>query len=410
MVLEIWSLFVIWYLEFGILNQMVLHIDMDAFFASIEQAINPRLKGKPLIVGSRGNKLHTVVCAASYEAKALGIGSGMSTREALQLCPTAEFVPAQQGRYIWTSEQIFEMLKGYGFEVVYASIDEFQMDIGDAADGLILAKAIQKQILETFNITASIGIAKNWLLAKLGSKLNKPKGVVLLTEDNLTEVLANVPVEKLCGVGKASEEVLHNLGIKTCLDIYQKSGDFLQSIFGKNGTNLFISLHSRDRFDTQEFEVNPKSVGHSYTLPWASQNPGFIKAWIRFLAEMVAQRLRQKGLVSKTVHLWLSMPETAHFGAQKTFQQASNDGYEIYHRCLKIMAGTGRKTPKIRALGVSCSNLCQNNYLPLFREEKRREELIKAMDKINNRYGEGSIYPAVVSITRKMPWEHKVNL
>ncbi len=381
---------------------MILHIDMDAFFASIEQAINPRLKGKPLIVGSRGNKMHTVVCAASYEAKRLGIGSGMSTRDALQLCPEAEFVPAQQGRYIWTSEQIFEMLKEYEFQQVYASIDEFQLDIGDETDGLKLAQTIQARIRETFNITASIGVARNWLLAKLASKLNKPNGIAILTEDNLESILANVEVSKLCGVGKASEEVLHGLGIKTCLALYQKSADFLEGVFGKNGTNLYISLHSTDRFDTEEFEENPKSVGHSYTLPWGSQNTGFIRAWLRLLSEMVAERLRQKNLVSKTVHLWLSSPERPHFGAQKTYQQATHDGYEIYYRCLKIMANYAKDAPKIRALGVSCSNLEANPYHPLFKEVERREGLIKAVDKINSRYGDGSIFPAVVTLTRKM--------
>ena len=102
---------------------MILHIDMDAFFASIEQAVNPRLKGKPLIVGSRKNKLYTVVCAASYEAKVLGINSGMPTKQAFRLCPNLEFVPAEQSKYIWTSEQIFELLKAYGFRLNYASID-----------------------------------------------------------------------------------------------------------------------------------------------------------------------------------------------------------------------------------------------------------------------------------------------
>jgi DNA polymerase-4 len=375
---------------------------MDAFFASIEQAINPRLKGKPLIVGSRDNKMYTVVCAASYEAKSLGIDSAMSTKEAFQICPNLEFVATDQSKYIWTSEQIFQMLKGYGFEVVYASIDEFQMDIGDHADSRSLAESIQRQIQKAFNITASIGIAKNWLLAKLASKLNKPNGIAIITEDNLVGLLGKIPVEKLCGVGKASEGTLHNLGIKTCLDLYQKSGDFLQRIFGKNGINLYISLHSTDRFDTQDFQPNPKSIGHSYTLPWASENSRFIRAWIRLLAEMVAWRLRQNNLVANTVHLWLNCPETANFGSQKTFQQATNDGYEVYHRCLKIMANSGQKAPRIRALGVSCSNLCQNNYAPLFKQQKRREELIKAMDKINNRYGDGSIYPAVITITRKM--------
>src|SRR4030042_969113 len=123
---------------------MILHIDMDAFFASIEQAVNPRLKGKPLVVGSRDNKLHTVVCAASYEAKALGIDSGMPSDEAFKLCPDLKFVAAEQGKYIWTSEQILGMLQGYGFQVEYVSIDEFQLDIGKETQAEGLAKAIKE--------------------------------------------------------------------------------------------------------------------------------------------------------------------------------------------------------------------------------------------------------------------------
>lgn len=380
---------------------MILHIDMDAFFASIEQVVNPKLKGKPLIVGSRNSKFHTVVCAASYEAKACGIDSGMPSIEAFKLCPNLEFVPAEQSKYIWTSEQIFEMLKEYGFEVAYASIDEFQMDILEN-NPQELAENIQKRIYETFNITASIGVAKNWLLAKLASKINKPNGIAIITEANLTETLKKTAVEKLCGVGQKLTQVLHDLGVKTCLDLYLKSVNFLEKNLGKYGLNFYISLHSTDCFDSNENESEPKSVGHSYTLPRASKNPVFIKAWIRLLSEMVAERLRQNNLVSNTVHLWLNGPEIGNFGAQKTFQQAIDDGYEIYLRSLKIMAKFGQKTPKIRALGITCSNLATSNYPPLFKEQKRREDLIKTMDKINSRFGDGSIYPAIIDLTKKM--------
>lgn len=381
---------------------MILHIDMDAFFASIEQAINPRLKGKPLIVGSRDNKFHTVVCAASYEAKACGIDSGMPSLEAFKLCPDLEFVPSQQGKYIWTSEQIFEMLKGCGFEVVYASIDEFQLDIGDKANPQELAGAIQKQIQDTFNITASIGIAKNCLLAKLASKVNKPNGIAIINEDNLKEILGRIPVEKLCGIGQKTSELLSVLGITTCLDLYQKSAHFLEENLGKYGLNFYIALHSSDRFNIQEVDEKPKSVGHSYTLPRASETPRFIRGWLRLLSEMVAARLRKNNLVSYTVHLWLSGPEIGSFGAQKTFQQATNDGYEVYLRTLKIMAKIGQKMPKIRALGVSCSNFCLSEYPPLFMEQKRRGDLIKTLDKINSRFGEDSIFPAITLFARKM--------
>jgi len=382
---------------------MILHIDMDAFFASIEQAINPGLKGKPLIVGSRNNKLHTVVCAASYEAKAYGIESGMPSGEAFKLCPNLEFVAAEQGKYIWTSEQIFEMLKSYGFEVIYASIDEFQIDVTAETNARTLANSIQKRIQENFNITASIGIAENCLLAKLASKINKPNGIAIINKDNLPEILGAIPVEKLCGIGKSTQQIMHNLGIKTCLELYLRPVDFLKQKLAKYGLNLYVSLHSTEHFDTQELDANPKSVGHSYTLPRACKTTQFILAWIRLLSEMVGFRLRQNNLLANTVHLWLNGPQIANFGAQKTFQQATNDGYEIYQRCLKIMAKLGLKTPGIRALGVTCSNLSQNDYHPLFKEQKRREELINAIDRINNRFGDGSIYPAIIAITRKIP-------
>ena len=382
---------------------MILHIDMDAFFASIEQAINPRLKGKPLIVGSRDNKMHTVVCAASYEAKACGIDSGMASAEAFKLCPNLEFVAADQSKYIWTSEQIFKMVQEYGFETVYASIDEFQLDISDNPKPRNFAETIQRRIQETFNINASIGIAKNFLLAKLASKLNKPNGIAVITEENLSEILSKTAVKKLCGVGEKTAEALLLLGVKTCLDTYQKSPEFLEKYFGKNGLSLYISLHSNESLKNYADEApNPKSIGHSYTLPRASKNPRFIQGWIRLLSEMVAERLRQQNLVCATIHLWLNGPELGNFSCQKTYQQATNDGYEIYLKSLEILAKTGPGMPAIRAIGVSSSSLSQCSYSPLFIEQKRREALLRTLDKINSKIGNGTIYPAIITLTKKM--------
>ena len=363
---------------------MILHIDMDAFFASIEQAINPRLKDKPLIVGSRGNKMHTVVCAASYAAKVLGIHSGMPSREAFSICPKLEFVPADQAKYIWTSEQIFELLKEYNLPLNYASIDEFQLDLGDHLEPLNLAKKIREQIYANFNITASVGIAKNWLLAKLASKLNKPDGITLIDDSNFEQVLRQTPLNKLCGMGgKIGANFIVN-GLKSCWDLYLNLPGFFNNNPGK-----FEEVTSR-----------PKSVSHSYTLPTAQINPQVICAWIRLLSEMVATRLRQQNLLSATVHLWLNGPQIGNFGAQKTYQIATNDGYEVCQRNLKIMEKLTQKNPRIRAIGVTCSGLSKAIYEPLLTEDIRREGLIKALDRINNRFGEGSIYPAVTVLTR----------
>lgn len=367
---------------------MILHLDMDAFFASIEQAINPRLKGKPLIVGSRGNRMHTVVCAASYEAKRLGIHSGMSSREALLKCPDLEFVPADQSKYIWTSEQIFQLLKGFNLPLNYASIDEFQMDLGSHENPLTLGKIVKGKIYVNFNITASIGLAKNWLLAKLASKLNKPDGLTLIDDSNFEQVLRKASLDKLCGMGGKTGQAFMNQGLKTCWDLYLNLPAFFDENPGK--------------FDENSGKPSelPKSVSHSYTLPKAQINPQVICAWIRLLSEMVATSLRQQNLVSSTVHLYLGGPQIGNFGAQKTYQTQTNDGYEIYQRAFKIMAKPGLKNPSIRVIGVTCSSLSWGIYQPLLSEEIRREELIKALDRINNRFGEGAIYPAITAFTR----------
>ncbi|MDD5506242.1 MAG: DNA polymerase IV [Candidatus Omnitrophica bacterium] len=367
---------------------MVLHIDMDAFFASIEQAINPRLKGKPLIIGSRGNRMRTVVCAASYEAKALGIHSGMPSREAFARCSNLEFVAADQAKYIWTSEQIFDLLKSYDLPLNYASIDEFQMDLSGYQNPASLGKKVKEKIYANFNITASVGIAKNWLLAKLASKLNKPDGLTLIDDSNFETVLRKAPLDKLCGMAGKNGASLMAKGIKTCWDLYLDLPAFFDENPGK--------------FDENSGKSNekPKSVSHSYTLPKAQINPQVIQAWIRLLSEMVSARLRHKNLVSATVHLWLNGPEIGNFGAQRTYQTPTNDGYEICQRALKIMARSALKNPKIRAIGVTCASLFWGTYQPLLREEIRREGLIQALDRINNRFGEGSIYPAITDLTR----------
>ncbi|MFA5350812.1 MAG: hypothetical protein WC357_05740 [Candidatus Omnitrophota bacterium] len=368
---------------------MILHIDMDAFFASIEEAINPRLKGKPLIVGSRGNRMHTVVCAANYAAKALGIHSGMPTKRAYSIYSKLEFVTADQAKYIWTSEQILGFLKGFNLPLNYASIDEFQLDLSGCLGikPVSLGKEIKAQIYADFNITASVGIARNWLLAKLASKLNKPDGLTLIDDSNFEQVLRKASLDKLCGMGGKNGKVLMVKGLETCWDLYLNLPGFFNNNSGKFEENPGKPTEK------------PKSVSHSYTLPRDQVNHQVIQAWIRLLSEMIAVRLRQQNLVSATVYIWLNGPVIGNFGAQKTHQVSTNDGYEIYQRALKIMARSSLRNPRIRAIGVTCGSLSHGIYHPLLKEEARRERLIQALDRINNRFGEGVIYPANTTLT-----------
>ncbi|MDO8489182.1 MAG: hypothetical protein Q7S42_03620, partial [Candidatus Omnitrophota bacterium] len=193
---------------------------------------------------------------------------------------------------------------------------------------------------------------------------------------------------KLCGMAGKTGQIFIGQGLKTCWDLYLNLPDFFDENPGKFNENSGKSSEK------------PKSVSHSYTLPKAQINPQVIQAWIRLLSEMVATRLRQENLVSQTVHLYLCGPEIGNFGAQKTYQVQTNDGYEIYQRAIKIMGKSALINSRIRAIGVTCSSLSWGIYQPLLSEEIRRKGLIQALDRINNRFGEGSIYPAVTVLTR----------
>ena len=374
---------------------------MDAFFASIEQSVNPYLKGKPLVVGARANKMHTVVCAASYEAKALGIESGMPTSEAFRICPELNFVVADQDKYLWTSEHIFGLLKGLGFPIRYASIDEFQMDIGNLVDPTGLARGIQHQIQQLFKITASVGIAKNWLLAKLASKINKPNGLVILTEENLKDILCTIPLNKLCGTAGKRGDFLLSEGLRSCLDLYQMPLSWLKLKLGKVGQELYFNLHANEHFQEAE-EQNPKSIGHSYTFARIVQNRYFIQAWLRLLSEMVGRRLRALNLEARSQSLILWGPEIGNFSCQKTFSQATNDSFEIYRRAVKIMLQKKPRLSGVRGLGVTCFGLVKSNYYySLFYELRKREALTRTIDKINSTFGENTIYPAIYCLISK---------
>ncbi|MFH1202312.1 MAG: DNA polymerase IV [Candidatus Omnitrophota bacterium] len=384
---------------------MIMHIDMDAFFASVEQAVNPRLKGRPLIVGARQNKNYTVVCAASYEAKAYGVDSGMPTKEAFRLCPQALFIAADTHKYIYTSERILRFLEDYGLALEYASVDEFRMDLEgiDQARQKALAHEIKERIKEGFwGITCSIGIAKNCLLAKLASKVNKPNGLSILTEENLADVLVNLPAGKLCGVGPRTREILAYLGINTCLDLWHTPEEILTRYLGQAGLDLYTNLHRLETLGFSREKLPPKSIGHSYTLLRAIQDPEQINSWLRILAEMVAFRLREADLEAKTTCIWLNLVDKkAIFNSQKTYNLATNDGYEVWLRTRQIMAKIRHPRPKIRALGVTCSGLNTPQIKPLFKEMQNREDLLKSTDLINRKYGQWSIYPASLQTTRK---------
>ena len=380
---------------------------MDAFFASIEQTINPALKGRPLIVGSRNNKYHTVVCAASYEAKRLGIDSGMSTKEAFSICPEAEFVATDSARYLYVSEQIFGMLKTYPCDLQHSSIDEFDLGFSNIQnmDYLSIAKEIKQRIENSFQITCSIGIAPSWQLAKLGSKIGKPDGLVFIDRANYLHILSGLPIEKICGIGPSLTTQLNDLGIKTCDQLIKYPRQILVNKFGKVGAWLADCLkpqHHKIGQINQSSNPNkqdlPKSIGHSYTLPKQTSNPQIILGWIRLLSEMVGQRLRKLNLEAQTIYIWINNNQNRGFSKQKTFQTGISLGIDIFMRSMTILDLKKGQKISIRAIGVGVSSLKTHSRTPLLEKEKIEESIASATDKINDKYGDWTIYPADLNL------------
>ncbi len=384
---------------------MILHIDMDAFFASVEQRINPQFRGKPLIVGSRNNKYRTVVCAASYEAKAYGIHSGMLTKDAFKICPWACFIPSESAKYNYVSHEIFKLLHEFSPKIEHTTIDEFDLKL-DGLEPLFgsfleIGKHIKQRIKDMFELTCSIGIAPTWILAKLGTKIRKPDGLILINENNINNIVHNLPVEKICGIGAATQTLLNNMGIKTCEQLKDTLKETLIDNFGRSlGHWLYAVLRFNENipFNKGQNETlnTPKSIGHSYTLPSQTTDSETISTWLKMLCEMVAERLRKSEVSGRTVSLWVNSTNDAFF-QQKTYKMPIYDGWEIFNRANAILVKNKARIKVVRALGVTISGLIPNNHPPLLIEEKRREALIKSIDIINAKYGSWTIAPAVLT-------------
>ncbi len=386
------------------MNKVILHIDMDAFFASVEQASNPKLKGKPLIVGGRGQKERTVVTACSYEAKAYGIESGMSCVEAFRLCPRAEFVVADSSKYLYASDFIFGLLKNYSPNVEAASVDEFYLDITGLETRFgsyeKIGILIKDEIKNSLGITGSVGISETRLFSKIASKLKKPDGLYIMWKKDIKDALRDLPIQKIPGIGKALQKKLNELNVFKFSDLSRHKRHLYYDRFGKVG----LWIHDISRGEDADWVSfwgertgQPKSIGHSYTLPHNIYELNVIRAWIRMLSEMVATRLRRESLEAKTVHLFIRKPDFGFLSKQKSFEEATSDGGLIFERALLILKMILPERISIRALGLSVSGLNAHLDSYLFENDAKKGRIFKNMDFINDKFGEWSIYPASIS-------------
>ena len=383
-------------------DRIVLHIDMNAFFASIEQATNPSLRRRPVIVC--GNpETRTTVSAASYEAKPFGIKAGMSLGEARRLCPQAIFVIGNLAKYVDTSRRIFSILKTFSPRTEIFSIDEAFLELTDICpsyeEALRTGRAIKKSIVEKMGLTCSVGIGPNKLIAKLASDMQKPDGLVLIRTEEVPKVLEPLAIKELCGVGRQMEKHLKAMGIYTCGELGRYPVGVLRRKFGIMGEilhNMGLGLDgSPVHYSDDEDPV--KSMGHTHTLARDTADPEEVKRNILALSEQVAVRLRQDGYSGRTVCLILRYSDFFTFSRHLTVDYFLDSGYDIYQQALKILQRIDWQGKAIRLIGISVSSLTHySRQLYMLEEFTRQQKIDRVMDKINGKYGEFKIKRAAI--------------
>jgi DNA polymerase-4 len=376
-------------------ERTILHIDMDAFFISVEERERPWIRGKPAAVC--GSLSRSVITSANYEARPFGIHAGMPIKEAQRKCPSLILVEGDHSKYTETAARIFSILKEYTPIVEVASIDEAYLDITESLllfrSPLHIAQGIKKRIREEEDLTCSIGIAPNKLLAKLGSRLKKPDGLMEIKKEGIEEILRDLPVEKLHGIGPKLAESLRDIGIFTCGQLGKTPLPLLTRRFGVIGKRLKEMGLGKDESPVVPFEQEEeaKSIGHSVTLEEDTLDSQRLKKVLFQLSERVSKRMRKEGYFGKRITLTVRYCDFYTFTKQKTLQQETHSGNEIFRHSLEIFESLTHPKP-IRLLGVTVSLLRKEGYqLNLFEKKDRKENLLKAMDRVNERFGEWTL-------------------
>lgn len=375
----------------------ILHVDMDAFYASVEVRENPTLAGRPVIVGGAAGG-RGVVAAASYEARRFGVHSAMPMARALRLCPDAVRLPARLDFYQQVSQQIRAIFARYTPEIEPLSLDEAFLDV-TASETLFgtareIALRIKQDIRDELSLVASVGIAPNKFLAKIASDLDKPDGLVEVPANGTQAFLDPLPVTRLWGVGKVTGGEFDRLGIKTIAQVRGLSGEFLQREFGKFGIHLWQLAHGRDPRPVVS-DHQAKSISMENTFAADVDDKTILRTWLMDMGEQVACRLRRQDFYGRTVQIKLRFADFKTLTRAHTLDVATRSTREICQAALKLLdEALPVSTAPVRLLGVGVTGLSDEPPVQqgdLFAGGEtapdKQRELDELADAINNRFG-----------------------
>ena len=377
------------------------HVDMDAFFVSVEELHDPALKGKPVVVGGRPDQ-RGVVSAASYPARAFGVHSAMPLRTAYRLCPQAIFVEGHPDFYRQYSKRVFNVLKCFSPKVEMASIDEAYMDLTGSerlhGPPLSAAHRLHDMMKRETGLNCSIGISTSRLVAKVASDQAKPNGILWVVPGEEADFLAPLEIRKIPGVGKVTEKTLHDCGIRRVGDLGRLEEDFVRSRFGNWGLALAGKCRGLDAGGWFDGEVgdesDPKSISHEHTFSEDTADLEALEPVLARLSEMVGRRLREHGLFARTVQLKLRYKDFTTITRARSLDHATQLDTEIHTAARDLFRGNWRPGAAVRLLGVQTSSFeHEEGQMNLLSGEKndRWRKALAAMDRVRDKFGDDSV-------------------
>lgn len=343
------------------MKRKIIHVDIDAFFASVEELDNPQLKTHPIAIGNNDNS--GIVTTANYIARKYGIHSAMPVFMAKKLCPDLIMVPSNMNKYKIKSKEVFEILSTFTENIEQVSIDECYLDMTFSDDSpLKIAKTISYTIKKQTGLTVSIGISYNKFLAKIASDWNKPNGIKIISEKDIPEILYDLDIKNVHGIGKKTEKKLKNIGITTVYDMMQLSKEFCYDNFGKSGIDIYNRIRGIDERKVTPYRER-KSLGVERTFK-ETNNPEKINEYISKFSKELSNDLIKRNIRGRTITVKIKNSDFKVTTRSKTFEYAlykEEDIEKIANELFKEIY----QNEKLRLIGISASNLVNNDFIQI---------------------------------------------
>ena len=397
----------------GEMDRIILHSDLNNFYASVECLYNPKLRGKPVAVAGDPEARHGIVLAKSYEAKRYGVQTGDPLWMAQQKCRDIVFVPPHYDRYMQFSKIAREIYSEYTNQVEPFGLDECWLDVTGSVnlfgEGKVIADNLRQQIRQELGVTVSVGVSYNKIFAKLGSDFKKPDATTVITSDHFREIVWPLPVSELLYVGRATHSKLKRYGIHTIGDLAAADQCFLESILGKNGLTLWLFANGLDTSPVSNIGAKSliKSVGNSTTTPRDLTSDEDVKITLYVLCESVSARMREYDFICRTVQIGMRDNELFSYERQgklaypnRTAKGMAEKAFELYKQ--SHTSGKPIRSLSVRACDLDVSENEQLSLLPEIAAIQKQEDLERSVDELRRRFGHFSVQRGLLLADREL--------